>query len=42
MTLDQAIKLGDKKLNTKALELMIRARICERDFYSAYHLIERI
>lgn len=21
---------------------MIKARICERDFYSAYHLIERI
>lgn len=21
---------------------MIRSRICERDFYSAYHLIERI
>lgn len=42
MAYDQLIKLNDRKYNTKALECMIRARICERDFYSAYHLIERI
>jgi tetratricopeptide (TPR) repeat protein len=39
MTFDQVLKLNDRKFNTKALEQMIKSRICERDFYSAYHLI---